>query len=195
MNRTSRQKPKRRRAKLPRRSVATSASENAASVASLKKKKALLTRKLNEVVAKHTATSRELSESLEREKVTSRELSESLERETATAQVLGIISSSPTDLEPLFETILANATRLCAATHAALWLREGDGFRVVARHGTQPAGFVERGLLFRPGPGVPAARAATTLRAVHVADLRTEQAYLDRDLTQLAGLPGSSPKL
>src|SRR5262249_49031402 len=63
----------------------------------------------------------------------------------------------------------------------ALWLREGDGFRVAARHGTQPAGFVERGLLFRPGPGVPAARAAMTQRAVHVADLRREQAYLDRD--------------
>src|SRR5262249_27858434 len=79
------------------------------------------------------------------------------------------------------ETILANGTRLCEATHAALWLREGDGFRVAARHGTQPAGFVERGLLFRPGPGVPAARAAMTQRAVHVADLRREQAYLDRD--------------
>jgi hypothetical protein len=100
MNRTSRQKPKRRRAKLSRRSVATSASQNGASVASLKKKIALLTRKLDEAVAKQTATSRELSESLE--------------RETATSQVLGIISSSP---KPVFETILANATRLREASY------------------------------------------------------------------------------
>src|SRR6266581_7483439 len=46
-----------------------------------------------------------------------RELGEALERERATSQVLGIISSSPSDLEPVFETILANATRLCEASY------------------------------------------------------------------------------
>jgi GAF domain-containing protein len=111
-----------------------------------------------------------------------RELSEALERESATSQVLGIISSSPSNLDAVFETILANATRLCEATHATLWLREEDGFRVSARRGAQPAGFVERpGSLFRPGPGLPFARAATTMQAVHVADMRTEEAYVDRD--------------
>jgi len=126
-----------------------------------KKKIALLTRKL-------TATSRELSEALE--------------RETATSQVLGVISSSPTDLKPVFETILANATRLCEASHGTLWLCEGDAFRLAARHGALPAGFAERReSLFRPSPGVPFARAARTRQAVHVADLRTEEAYLDRD--------------
>src|SRR5262249_57724657 len=49
-----------------------------------------------------------------------RELSESLERETATSQVLGIISSSPSDLQPVFETILSNATRLCEAIYGTL---------------------------------------------------------------------------
>src|SRR5262245_35149622 len=72
-----------------------------------------------------------------------RELSESLERETATSQVLGIISSSPSDLQPVFETILANATRLCEASYGTLWLREGDAFRVVALHGALPAPFVQ----------------------------------------------------
>ncbi len=84
MNRTSRQKPKRRRAKLPRRSVATSASENAASVASLKKKNALLTSRLNDALEQQTATSRELSQALE--------------QQAATAEVLGTISSSTSDL-------------------------------------------------------------------------------------------------
>jgi hypothetical protein len=53
-------------------------------------------------------------QSLELETATSRELSEG---EKATAQVLGIVSSSPSDLEPLFEIILANAMRLCEASH------------------------------------------------------------------------------
>jgi GAF domain len=130
---------------------------------------------------RETAISRELSEALEREAATSRELSEALEQQAAASQVLGIISSSPSDLDRVFETILANATRLCEATHAVLWLREEDGFRVSARHGAQPPGFVEKRSLLRPGPGLPFVRAATTLQAVHVADYRTEQAYVDRD--------------
>jgi two-component system NtrC family sensor kinase len=90
------------------------------------------------------ACRRELSESVERETVTSRELSEAHERERATSQVLAIISSSPADLKPLFETILVNATRLCQATHATLWLREGDAFRFAARHDGSLPGLVER---------------------------------------------------
>src|SRR5712692_6030008 len=122
-----------------------------------------------------------------------RELSESLERETATSQVLGIISSSPSDLEPVFEAILANATRLCEASHGTLWLCEGDAFRRAALHGALPEAFVEafvegRGLLFRPAPEVPFARAARTRQTVHVADMRAEQAYLDRDPRAVAAV-------
>src|SRR5262249_55076206 len=110
------------------------------------------------------------------------EVPEALAGESPSSRVPGVNSSAPSDLEPVFDTILANATRLCEATHATLWLREGDGFRIAARHGALPAGFAERrGALFRPGPGVPFARAVKTRQAVHVADLRTEQAYFDRD--------------
>src|SRR5262249_36863172 len=122
--RTSRPKTKRRSTgKPPRRNATVQAAQT-----SDKKKIALLTRKLNEAVAQQTATSRELSRALEQQtatsrelKATSRELSESLEQQTAASQVLGIISSSPTDLEPVFETILANATRLCEASYGTLW--------------------------------------------------------------------------
>jgi GAF domain-containing protein len=112
-----------------------------------------------------------------------RELSDSLEREKATSQVLGIVSSSPSDLEPVFETILANATRLCEASYGVLYLREGDVIRTVALHGSLPEAFAAalRPGVSRPLPGGPLARAVSTRRTIHVADLRAEQLYLDRD--------------
>src|SRR5947199_2135389 len=64
----------------------------------------------------------------------SRELGESLEQQTATSEVHGVISSSPGELEPVFQTMLANAARLCDASHGAMWLCEGDAFRAVALH-------------------------------------------------------------
>jgi hypothetical protein len=65
-------------------------------------------------------------------------LAEALEQQTATSEVLSIISSSPGDLEPVFETMLANATRICEAKFGALYLSDADGFRTVALHGAPP---------------------------------------------------------
>jgi GAF domain-containing protein len=120
----------------------------------------------------------------------SRELSESLEQQTATSEVLGVISSSPGELEPVFQTILANATRLCEASYGTLWLCEGDAFRAVALHGALPAAFAaqRQGSVLRPGPETGLARVAKTLRTVHIDDLRTEQSYLDRDSLQVAAV-------
>src|SRR3974377_1117831 len=70
-----------------------------------------------------------------------RQLKEAREQRTATSEVLKVISSSPGELTPVFDSVLANATQLCEASHGAMWIREGDGLRNVAFHGTLPEAF------------------------------------------------------
>jgi len=113
-----------------------------------------------------------------------RELSEALEQQTATSEVLGIISSSPGELDPVFQAMLENATRICEAKFGVMWLCEGEGFRSVALHG--PAAHVEerrREPVIYPGPELPLGRVARTRQIVHIADIRTEPAYIERSPT------------
>jgi signal transduction histidine kinase len=110
-----------------------------------------------------------------------RELDEAREQQTATSEVLRVISSSPGELAPVFQTMLENATRICEAKFGVMWLCEEGGFRSVALHG--PAAHVEersREPLIYPGPELPLGRVARTRQMVHIADIRTEQAYIDR---------------
>src|SRR5262249_19476639 len=110
-----------------------------------------------------------------------RELSEALEQQTATSDVLRVISSSSGDLQPVFEAILANATRICEAKFGNLLLYEGNAFRVAAMHSAPPAWaeLRRRDPILRFGPKNPLARIAETRRVQHIADFRTEPAYLD----------------
>jgi GAF domain-containing protein len=120
------------------------------------------------------------------------DLSEALEQQTATAEVLRVISSSPGGLEPVFEAMLANATRLCEASYGTLWLSEGDAFRAVAFHGPLPAALMEQlsGRLTYPGPEIPLRRVAQSREPAQVPDLRATAAYRDGHIigVDLAGI-------
>src|SRR6476646_9582501 len=117
-----------------------------------------------------------------------RELAEALERQTATSEVLKVISSSPGDLEPVFKEMLENATRICEAHFGNLWLCEGDAFRLGALYGATVA-FAEarwREPVIHPGPGTGLGRVARTRQLVHIADLASEQAYIEREPSRVA---------
>jgi len=110
------------------------------------------------------------------------ETREALEQQTATAEVLQVINSSPGDLTPVFEAVLANAVGLCEAKFGTLFLCEADAFRAVATHNAPP-GFAKARMraLLRPPPDAPLGRVAATKQVAQTADIRTNRSYSERD--------------
>ena len=107
-------------------------------------------------------------------------LAEALEQQTATSEVLSVISSSPGELEPVFQAMLANAVRLCDAKFGVLNLYEGGVFRTVAVHNVPPAyAEMRRREPLRPHPGTAHAEVVRTKQVVHISDARTLPAYLE----------------
>jgi len=110
------------------------------------------------------------------------DLTEALAQQTATSDVLRVISSSPGELQPVFQAMLAKATELCEASYGAMWLREGDHLHNVAFHGSLPAEFTEQwkaGSVLPLDQDLPVARAIRSGRPVHVNDLREDACYRD----------------
>jgi two-component system, NtrC family, sensor kinase len=102
------------------------------------------------------------------------DLSESLQQQTATADVLKVISSSPGQLEPVFNAMLENAVQICGAKFGNLFLCEGDALRAVAFHGT-PRAYVEerrRNPVVRPGPTTGLGRVMATKQPVQIPDIQ-----------------------
>jgi len=112
------------------------------------------------------------------------ETKESLEQKTATSEVLRVISSSPGELEPVFQAILENATRLCEANFGNLFVCEGNVFRSVAVH-SPPSTYTEwyeHHPFFdvKEHPQAPLARLAESRDIIHIADLRLDPGYAAR---------------
>jgi signal transduction histidine kinase len=119
-----------------------------------------------------------------------RELSEALEQQTATSEVLSVISRSTGDLQPVFETILALATRICEAKSGSLYLYDGKDYHTAAQHNPPPAlaELRRQKPVFRAGPGTGLGRAAAAKQVVHIADLSAEQVYIERDPLRVEGV-------
>jgi signal transduction histidine kinase len=100
------------------------------------------------------------------------QVTESLEQQTATSEILRVISSSPTDVQPVLEAVAESAARLCEAPDVSIFMEEADHLRVAARHGSIPS---DTALPLSRESGV--GEAVLGGRTVHVADMQTE---LDR---------------
>ena len=123
------------------------------------------------------------------------DLSESLQHQTATSEVLQVISRSPGELDPVFQTILASATAICDAQFGLLVLYEDGGFRCTSTFHLPPA-FAEtflRNPVIYPPPSDPLGRVISTGQLVHVADVTQEPDYVAGfpPIVELAELGGA----
>jgi signal transduction histidine kinase len=123
------------------------------------------------------------------------ELSETLQHQTATSEVLQVISRSPGELDPVFQTILANATRICDAQFGLFLLYQDGGFRCASTYNL-PKAFAEtflRNPVITPPPTDPLGRLAQTRQQVHVSDVRLEPDYVAGfpPIVELAALGGA----
>src|SRR5262249_33911065 len=109
------------------------------------------------------------------------ELGESLQQQTATADVLKVISSSPGELEPVFNAMLENATLICDAKFGAIFRSEDSGLRLIATYNI-PAAYAEvaRFSPFRPGSKHHFGRMIATNAPIHVVDVAADPLYIEK---------------
>jgi signal transduction histidine kinase len=108
------------------------------------------------------------------------DLTESLEQQTATSEVLQVISSSPGELEPVFQSMLENATRICGANFGAMHLWDGNSFNIAAEYNLPPAftALYDERQQIRPHPESGLAAVVRTHQVAHIDDMRNSPPYL-----------------
>jgi GAF domain-containing protein/CheY-like chemotaxis protein/anti-sigma regulatory factor (Ser/Thr protein kinase) len=116
------------------------------------------------------------------------ETKEALEQQTATSDILRVISSSPTDLQPVFDTIIDNGIRLCEAYRGALHLYDGDTFTLVAERGASTAFQAFRNEGVRPGPLTGLGQVASGKQVIHIEDLSQTAGYVNREPLTVASV-------
>ena len=128
----------------------------------------------------------------EAEQQRTRELSKSLEQQTATSDVLRVISSSPTDIQPVLETIGERAEKLCDAEISGVSIVDGELIRLASIHGVSEAGVeaARRAYPKRRTDETVMARAIRTRSVCHVADVLSDPQYHLKDTARVIGLRG-----
>ncbi|MFZ0148110.1 MAG: GAF domain-containing protein, partial [Xanthobacteraceae bacterium] len=118
------------------------------------------------------------------------DLTESLEQQTATSEVLSVISSWPGRLEPVFQSMLDNAVRICEAKFGFMNRYESNTWSIIAVQGAVPAytEFLQQHGYKRPSPETVVSRIATTKQLVHIADLAASRGYAERDPVVVAAV-------
>ncbi len=115
-----------------------------------------------------------------------RDLTESLEQQTATSEILRVISSSPTDVQPVFDVIVERAVRLCGARFGRVYSCDGDVINMVAGYGLVAAGLSEVQRVF-PRPVSDDTVVGRVIRTRHLA--------LIRDIERAEGVPALSRRM
>src|SRR5262249_13769304 len=118
-----------------------------------------------------------------------RDLQESLEYQTATSDVLRVISGSVFDLEPVLQTVVSSAIRLCRADQAVIYRNVGGEYRWAAGDSLAPDyEQIEREIRIRPGAGTLVGRAALEARTVHIIDAQADPLYEAKDDARVGGV-------
>ena len=117
------------------------------------------------------------------------DLGEALEQQTATGEILSVISSSPTDTQPVFDAIVRSSVKLCDGLFGAVYLLRDGLVHLVAHHNFSPEALEAAGETFPapPTPAIGAGRALLTQAVVHIPDVTLDENYLARPLTQALG--------